>query len=132
MSNTVKWVVVAVCFSGAVYGFMIKLPVPFRTIDLELHALFYFVASVLLNIIFKAKDLKTHLLIFGLLVTFGVSIEFAQEYSNYFFNKRIHGNFDKHDIKYNLLGLTCFSSLWLAYKTITFLINKYVSRTHKT
>jgi hypothetical protein len=67
---------------------MIKLPVPLRGIDLELHAMYYFTASALLNLLFKVRDLKTHALIFGLLATSGVLVEFAQEYSNQLIGKR--------------------------------------------
>ncbi len=39
-------------FVAAVIGFLIKLPVPIRKIDLELHALFFFAAAAFLNLLF--------------------------------------------------------------------------------
>lgn len=119
MRTYLKWVFLGVLFIISICGFMIKLPLQLRGIDLELHALFYFMASACLNLLFKVKDFKTHMLIFGLLVTAGVGIEFAQEYSNQLFNQRIHGNFDKNDVLYNLIGLTGFSVLWTCFKILS-------------
>ncbi len=48
------------------------------------------------------------------LIAFGVGIEMAQEASNHFFSKKIHGNFDLQDIKYNILGIGIYSSLFIA------------------
>lgn len=82
-------------------GFMIKLPTPFQGVGFELHAAFYFCASIFLLILFP----KRHLVILFGLVFFGVMIELMQSASNYILEKRIHGNFDPKDIKYNLLGV---------------------------
>lgn len=120
MTAYLKWVFHGVLIIISICGFMIKLPLQLRGIDLELHALFYFAASAFLNLLFKVKDFKTHMLIFGLLVTAGVGIEFAQEYSNHLFNKRIHGNFDKVDVLYNLIGLVAFTGFWLFIKFIVY------------
>lgn len=99
----------------ATYCFMIKLPAPFRKMDTELHATFFFSASAFINILFAIKTVRNHLLVFGMLFLFGSLIEFAQEYSNSFFKHRIHGNFDPIDLKYNLTGICLFSLLWLLY-----------------
>lgn len=110
-----KLLVIFVSCVIAIYCFMIKLPVPLRKIDTELHAIFFFSAAAFLNLIFCVKEINNHLMIFGLLFTSGVLIEFAQEYSNTLVTKRIHGNFDPLDIKYNLFGLIGFSILWFTY-----------------
>jgi ABC-type multidrug transport system permease subunit len=125
MRAYLKWVFLGVLIIISICGFMIKLPLQLRGIDLELHALFYFVASACLNLLFKVKDFKTHMLIFGLLVTAGVVIEFAQEYSNQLFNQRIHGNFDKVDVLYNLIGLFGFTCFWLSFKLIVTLKKRH-------
>jgi hypothetical protein len=108
---------------------MVKLPASFRHFDKELHAVFYFMAAAFLNISFANKKLLGHLLIFGGLYLFGLSIEYAQEYSNKVFHTRIHGRFDPEDVQYNLKGLIAFSILWLVYVALLFVYNK---RTIKT
>ena len=55
ISNKIKSIILIVCFGLSCYGFLIKLPAPFRKIDSELHALFFFVAAAFLNILFKDK-----------------------------------------------------------------------------
>lgn len=110
--NKAKFTIVAICFGLACFGFLIKLPLPLRKIDTELHALFFFMAAAFLNILYRINKLNGHLLIFGMLFLFGALIEFAQEYSNKLVHKKIHGNFDPQDVKYNLLGLTLFSVSW--------------------
>jgi hypothetical protein len=122
MPKLIKWTVLVILVIFTTLGFMIKLPVALRGIDSELHALFYFTASAALNLLFKVKNFKTHFLIFGLLVTAGVGIEFAQEYSNHFFDQRIHGNFDKVDVLYNLIGLSGFTMFRLDFKLISLLV----------
>ena len=82
-------------------GFMVKLPRPFRGIGFELHAAFYVFASIFLLILFPKK----HLFILIGLMVFGVMIEIFQHASNFILDKRIHGNFDPLDIKYNLIGV---------------------------
>ena len=107
--------ILIIVFFISIYCFLIKLPVPFRKIDTQIHALFFFTAAAFVNILFLVKDIKSHLLIFGMLFLFSSLIEFAQEYSNTLVHKRIHGNFDPNDLKFNLLGLCLFSLLWFAY-----------------
>ena len=92
---------------------MLKLPSPFRKIDKELHATFYFLAAALLNILFAGIRLVRHFLILISLYLFGIAIEYAQAYSNKFFRKRIHGRFDPEDVEWNLKGLLAFSVLWV-------------------
>jgi hypothetical protein len=108
-----KVLIVFVCFAIAIAGFMLKLPIPFRKIDKELHATFYFVAAALLNVLFAGTRLVRHAVIFISLYLFGMAIEFAQAYSNKFFSKRIHGRFDPEDVEWNLKGLITFSVLWV-------------------
>jgi hypothetical protein len=82
-------------------GFMVKLPRAFRGIGFELHALFHFCASILLLLLFP----KRHFFILIGLVFFGIMIEVFQHVSNFILDRRIHGNFDPLDIKYNVLGI---------------------------
>ena len=102
-----------VCFGIAIVGFMIKLPSGLRHIDKELHAIFYFLAAALLNILFANTKIVRHVIIFIALYLFGMAIEYAQQYSNRFFRTRIHGRFDPEDIQSNVKGLLAFSLLWL-------------------
>ena len=102
----------------AVYCFMIKLPKPLRQYDTELHAIFFFSAAAFINILFLVKSMRDHLLIFGMLFLFGSLIEYAQEFSNTLVRKRIHGNFDPHDLKYDLIGLSVFSVFYFFYYII--------------
>ena len=97
------------------FGFMLKLPSVFRNFDVELHFLFYFCASLVLNLIWKKEKFIFHILISLVLFAFGVAIEIAQDLSNLFFTKKIHGNFDPIDIIYNTLGLIFAFVFWLAY-----------------
>ena len=103
---------------------MIKLPHSFHNYDKELHALFYFYASFGCNL-FWAKNRGTYYIlgVFGLIV-FGVGIEMAQEASNHFFRKKIHGNFDLQDIQYNLLGIGLYSTLFFANSLYQKIITK--------
>lgn len=117
-----KVFLICTCFTLSILGFMIKLPTSFRHYDKELHFAFYFIASVFLNLIFANRKIVRHLLIFGSLFVFGVCIEFAQEYSNKIFYKRIHGRFDSGDIQSNLKGLIVFTIFWIFY--IVFFFNK--------
>jgi uncharacterized membrane protein YccF (DUF307 family) len=102
-------------FSIAIAGFMLKLPAVFRHYDKQLHCLFYFLAAAFLNILFAQRQLLPHLLIFILLFAMGVCIEWAQEYSNKFFSRKIHGRFDKEDVLWNIKGLVGFSVVWVVY-----------------
>lgn len=95
-------------------GFMIKLPASFRNFDKELHGLFYFYAAFGYNLFWaKNRGMQYLIGVLGLLV-FGIGIEVAQEASNHFFRKKIHGNFDIQDIKYNLLGIGLYSTLFIS------------------
>jgi hypothetical protein len=118
----------------SIIGFMVKLPSAFRHYDKELHSLFYFLAAAFLNVLFAKKRFTRHILIFAFLYLLGMSIEYAQEYSNQFFRKRIHGRYDKEDVLSNLKGLIAFSVLWIVYVGVTFVakqttINKKVNNT---
>ena len=113
LSSFQKIIIVFICFSLAIFGFMLKLPAAFMHIDKELHALFYFLAAALLNILFAKTKLAWHVIIFVLLYLFSMLIEYGQQYSNRFFRTRIHGRFDPEDIQWNLKGLIAFSFAWL-------------------
>jgi len=115
INTTLTKKIVIVTFFGlfSIIGLMTKLPPIFRTIDKEMHFLFYFFGAAFLNLLFGNGKFFPHLIIFAFLLCFGFVIEHAQEYSNKFFSKRIHGNYDSEDIKYNLMGLVLFSSLWV-------------------
>lgn len=108
-------IILIIAFLFAIYCFMIKLPVPFRKVDTELHALFYFSAAAFINILFLIKTIKDHILVLSLLFLFSALVEFAQEYSNSFYTTRIHGNFDPIDLRYNLIGLVIFSIFWFLF-----------------
>lgn len=110
INKTTYWTILAVLI--VIVLFMLKLPRVFRNYDKELHFLFYFYASFIISIFYVKKKLTNFFIsIFSLLI-FGIFIEYFQEYSNSFFKKRIHGRFDIEDIKYNILGLILFNSLW--------------------
>lgn len=114
--------------AGSIVGFMVKLPSAFRHYDKELHSLFYFLAAAFLNVLFAKRSFARHILIFAFLYLLGMSIEYAQEYSNQFFRKRIHGRYDKEDILSNLKGLIAFSGLWIIYVGVTFFAKKTTTR----
>lgn len=124
LNNWTKILLVSACFAISIYGFMIKLPSAFRHFDKELHSLFYFLAAAFLNVLFAKKKITIHLLIFGVLYLFGVAIEYAQEYSNKLFHKRIHGRYDIEDIQSNLKGLVAFSILWIIYVALWYAFKK--------
>jgi len=115
LSTPQKIFLVISCFIVSVIGFMVKLPPVFRHADKELHALFYFLAAALLNLLFTGTKILRHILVFAVLFGMGVLIEYAQEYSNKLLHKTIHGRFDPEDIKANLMGLVSFSILWLIW-----------------
>ncbi len=123
LHKTTKIILVILCFGISIIGFMLKLPRVFRHYDKELHAAFYFFAAAFLNILFTEKKPSRHLVIFILLFLFGAMIEYAQAYSNKFFQTRIHGRFDPEDLWYNTIGLLAFSGCWMVYYLI-FLISK--------
>jgi hypothetical protein len=124
ISNSTKLFLVFIVFSISVMGFMLKLPSTFRRYDKELHSLFYFVAAAFLNLLIAQRKILRHLVIFGTLYLFGVCIELAQEYSNKFFNKKIHGRYDVEDVQSNLKGLIAFSALWFTWVVIYFIYKK--------
>jgi VanZ family protein len=97
-------------------GFMLKLPRVFSHYDKELHFLFYFSAALTLNYLVDKRTIVKHLLIAYVLFMCGLFIEVAQEFSNHFFERRIHGNFDIEDIIYNFRGLLTFTIVWFAYR----------------
>ena len=110
---------------------MIKLPSVFRHSDKELHAAFYFAAAGFLNILFTKKKVSVHILIFAILYLFGISIEYAQAYSNKVFHARIHGNYDPEDVKSNLEGLVAFSVIWILYMLSVFAHNWLILKKRK-
>ena len=85
--------------------FLIKLPKVFHFWDKELHALFYALASILLNYIYR----KNRIILGMILFFFGILIELFQEYSNNIsiklLGRRIHGNFDVEDVLFNFIGI---------------------------
>lgn len=123
LNNGTKILLVAACFIVSVIGFMVKLPSDFKHVDKELHSIFYFLAAAFLNFLFTNKRISIHLLIFIILFLFGVSIEYAQEYSNKLLHVRIHGRFDPEDVKSNLKGLVAYSICWMVYVILIFLYN---------
>lgn len=129
LNNWTKVLIIIICLAFSLVGFLIKLPFCFRHIDKELHSIFYFIAAAFFTVLFANKNIIRHILIFILLYLFSVAIEYAQEYSNILFHKRIHGLYDKEDVHANLIGLICFSILWIIYIVILFLFNK--SKTNK-
>lgn len=122
---TGKWtriLFVTLCFVFSVVGFLIKLPSGFRHHDKELHMLFYFLAAAFLNLLFSNKNLAIHILIFCILYGFGMSIEYAQAYTNELFHVRFHGRYDPEDVYANLKGLIGFSVLWVVVIALLFVI----------
>lgn len=116
LSNRTKIFLVLFCLLLSIIGFLVKLPSAFRHIDKELHTAFYFLAAAFLNILFTNNRISIHVFIFLLLFLFGISIEFAQDYSNKLFHTRIHGRFDWEDVQANVKGLLAFSILWIIYR----------------
>lgn len=123
-----KITILLACCILAFIGFMLKLPSAFRSIDKELHSLFYFFAAAFLNILFSVKNLLKHAALFAALYFFGIAIEHLQAYSNKFFHKRIHGRFDPEDVQSNLNGLIAFSIIWLIGVGVFFVYKKATSK----
>jgi hypothetical protein len=113
--------------SLAVAGFMIKLPLPFRSIDKELHTSFYFFAATFFSLIFSKSRFINVFFILVFLALFGIAIEYAQQYSNRFFSHRIHGNFDPEDIKSNIAGLILFFACFCIYSILQYINRKIKS-----
>jgi ABC-type iron transport system FetAB permease component len=93
-------------------GFIIKLPSVFRRHDSELHFLFYLLTAIFFYFIFGKNRMSNHIVIFFLLLIFGIGIEVMQELSNHLLPKKIHGKFDPKDVFYNLLGLIAATLFW--------------------
>ncbi len=127
-----KLLLTGFAFSIAIAGFMLKLPAVFRHYDKELHCLFYFLAAAFLNVLFAQRRLLPHIVIFVLLFAMGVCIEWAQEYSNYFFSRKIHGRFDKEDVLWNVKGLVVFSVVWVVYCGAYFVYKNTIQRNKST
>jgi thiamine pyrophosphokinase len=100
-------------FLAVTMGFMIKLPSIFGRYDKVMHFIFYFYTSFFINLLYAKNRLINYLMAIIFLTSFGFFIEYFQEYSNHFFNKKIHGRFDIQDIKYNLLGIFLFTTIWV-------------------
>ena len=128
LSSWQRVLIVVVCFAVAVFGFMVKLPAPFRHMDKELHAAFYFLAAALLTVLFAGTKLLRHIIIFAALYFFGVAIEYGQDYSNHFFHSRIHGRFDPEDVRANLKGLIAFSLVWMLYTGVLLAYRKSTNK----
>lgn len=120
LSTTHKIYLTSILFFVSIVGFMFKLPTVFRHHDKELHFLFYFFAAAFFNFLFRKK----HLIIFFGLLSFGIFIELFQSFSNRFYSKRIHGDFDSQDVYANLSGLILFSVVWSILKIISFIYKK--------
>ena len=120
LSTTHKIYLTSILFFVSIVGFMFKLPTVFRHHDKELHFLFYFFAAAFFNFLFRKK----HLIIFFGLLGFGIFIELFQSFSNRFYSKRIHGDFDSQDVYANLSGLIFFSVVWIILKIISFIYKK--------
>ena len=125
LNNGTKALLILLCLSLAVIGFLVKLPSNFRQIDKELHSVFYFIAAAFINLLFVNKNFIRHIVIFISLYLFGMAIEYAQEYSNKFFHKKIHGRYDIEDIQANLKGLVLFSIFWMLLIIILFVYQKF-------
>ncbi len=121
-----KTIIVLIYFAVAFCISMMRLP-SFVGNDKIAHLLFYFITAMFLNAIYDVKDTRGHFLIFVFLFCFGVGIEALQEYSNTFFHKRIHGNFDIHDVIFNLFGILLFSVMWFVYSVIEIFKNRFAS-----
>ena len=115
LTTAQKIVITILVMAISVAGFMIRLPGVFRHHDREMHAAYYFIAAAFFTLLFAGKNFWIHLLIIAMLAAFGMAIEYAQEYSNQLVHRRIHGRFDPEDVKYNIMGLIAFSSIWILY-----------------
>jgi hypothetical protein len=124
LNNRTKIFLTIVCSVLSIVGFMIRLPSSFSHFDKELHTIFYFSAAGFFNLLYSNKNIIKHFVIFLSLFIFGILIEYAQEYSNTLFHKRIHGRFDIKDVHANLRGLILFSIVWVLYTSIIFLFGK--------
>ncbi len=126
-SKTKKTIIIMLLLCFSFIGFMFKLPSVFRHYDKELHFLFYLLFAIFLNLLFAQKKILNHLIIFFLLLFFGIGIEILQELSNSILNERIHGRFDIIDVFCNILGLISASFFWFSY----LIVNKLLSIENK-
>ena len=114
--NTIKIGFIILLFGCSVIGFMVRLPRALHHYDKQLHALYYFGAMIVISALYP----KRWYIVAVCLFIFGVTIEFLQEYSNKLIGKKIHGNFDILDIKYNTIGIVigtlCFYTIQLLIK----------------
>jgi len=115
LTTAQKIVITILVMAISIAGFMIRLPGVFRNHDREMHEAYYFIAAAFFTLLFAGKNFWIHLLIIAILAAFGMAIEYAQEYSNQLVHRRIHGSFDPEDVKYNVMGLLAFSSIWVLY-----------------
>ena len=104
-------------------GFMVKLPSVFRHHDRELHFLFYLLTAIFLYLNFGKNKMSNYVVIFILLLIFGIGIEIMQELSNHILDKKIHGNFDPIDVIYNVLGLIVATLFW----AFSLIVNKIIN-----
>ncbi len=104
-----------VLFIASIVGFMVRLPRVFHNYDKELHALFYFAATIVLCALYPKRSVLIAITLF----IFGIAIECLQQYSNRLLGMRIHGNFDIHDIQSNTIGLVVGIVCFYIIKTIT-------------
>jgi len=118
MSNSSRILLLLFLTFLSIVGFIIRLPGVFSHFDKELHALFYFCASIVLTLMFPNRWV---IICFGLLI-FGILIEYAQAFSNKIsirlIGKRIHGNFDIEDVKFNTVGIFFGLIIFLGYRFI--------------
>lgn len=116
MSNSSRILLLLFLTFLSIVGFIIRLPGVFSHFDKELHALFYFCASIVLTLMFSNRWV---IICFGLLI-FGILIEYAQAFSNKIsirlIGKRIHGNFDIEDVKFNTVGIFFGLIIFLGYR----------------
>jgi len=117
--NKLNILIITSLFVLSIIGFMVRLPSQFSHYDKELHTTFYCCAFLFLALQFpKHWAWSTFFLIL-----FGIGIEYAQEFSNKLslkiIGKRIHGQFDTEDIKYNFLGLALGIVLLILYRLLT-------------
>jgi hypothetical protein len=111
MNTALKIVIVFLCLIFSLIGFLIKIPVPLRGHDKLMHAAFYFLAAVFLNLLFK----KSQVLIFIILAAFGALIEYLQQLANKITHSHIHGRFDKEDVYANMKGLIVYAGIAALY-----------------
>lgn len=111
-----RYIIAFVIISYA--GFMLKLPSIFIGLDKELHFAFYFFASAFLSVVLYKRSSFAYLMAIAVLLMFGVFVEATQEISNDIIGRKIHGNFDREDIKYNFFGVITYMFFWLHYKLL--------------